>query len=100
MGILAVASGQPLAVAWRVVPGIVASGAVSLGLSLALFYIAMRHIGAGRAGLISSTSTLWGVLGALLLLSESLSFRVVGSSLLMLLGLGGFAREAARSSQD
>ncbi len=98
MAVLALASGQPLAVPWRVVPGIVASGAVALGLSLACFYVAMRHIGAGRTGLISSTSTFWGVLGALLLLGESLTVRVVAGGGLMLLGLAGFAWEAARGS--
>lgn len=91
MGMLALALGQPLVVSWHVVPGIVASGAVSLGLSLAFFYVAMRHIGAGRTGLISSTSTFWGVMGALLLLGESLTLRVTTGGVLMLLGLAGLA---------
>ncbi|HYF93246.1 MAG TPA: DMT family transporter [Symbiobacteriaceae bacterium] len=94
MALLALASGQPLAVAWRVVPGIVASGAFSLGLSLAFFYAAMRHIGAGRTGLISSTSTLWGVVSALLLLHESLTAKIAGAGLLMLAGLALFAWES------
>jgi drug/metabolite transporter (DMT)-like permease len=98
MGLLALAFGQPLAVSWRVVPGIVASGAVALGLSLALFYAAMRHIGAGRTGLISSTSTFWGVLGALLLLGEALTKTVAIGGLLMLLGLAGFAWDTTRPS--
>lgn len=93
MGILALAFGQPLLVPWRVVPGIVASGAFSLGLSLAFFYIAMRHIGAGRTGLISSTSTFWGVVGALVLLGESLSTKVVTGGLFMVAGLALFAWE-------
>lgn len=99
MGGLALAFGQPLAVPLRVVPGIVASGAFSLGLSLACFYIAMRQIGAGRTGLISSTSTFWGVAGALLLLSESLTVKVAGGGLLMIVGLGLFAWESAQQSQ-
>lgn len=73
--------------------GIFASGAISLGLSLALFYSAMRYIGAGRTGLISSTSTLWGVLGAILLLGEALTVRVIGAGLLMLIGVAIFAWE-------
>jgi drug/metabolite transporter (DMT)-like permease len=89
MGILAVVFGEPITVSWHVVPGIVASGAISLGLSLALFYIAMQHIGSGRTGLISSTSTLWGVVGALLLLNESLTVQVIGGGLLMLIGVVG-----------
>lgn len=93
MGILAMVFGQPITVSWHVVPGIVASGAFSLGLSLALFYIAMQHIGAGRTGLISSTSTLWGVVGALLLLNESLTVQVIGGGLLMLIGVFGMTFE-------
>lgn len=94
MALLALAAGQPLAVSWRVVPGIVASGAFSLGLSLAFFYAAMRHIGAGRTGLISSTSTLWGVVSALLLLHESVTPKVAGAGLLMLTGLLLFGWES------
>jgi drug/metabolite transporter (DMT)-like permease len=98
MGILSLAFGESLMVPWRVVPGIFASGAVSLGLSLALFYSAMRHIGAGRTGLVSSTSTLWGVLGAIFLLGEVLTGRVVFGGLLMLIGIVIFARETNNDS--
>ena len=94
MGILAVVYGQSLSVPWRVVPGIVASGAFSLGLSLALFYWAMKGIGAGRAGLISSTSTFWGVVAALVLLGESLTPRTICGGLLMVGGLALFAVES------
>jgi drug/metabolite transporter (DMT)-like permease len=96
MAVLAVAFGQPLAVPLRVIPGILASGAFSLGLSLAFFYIAMRHIGAARTGLISSTSTFWGVVGALLVLGESLSTQVITGGLLMVVGLALFAWESAK----
>ncbi|HYF75956.1 MAG TPA: DMT family transporter [Symbiobacteriaceae bacterium] len=99
MGGLALAFGQPLAVPLRVVPGIVASGAFSLGLSLAFFYMAMRHIGAGRTGLISSTSTFWGVLGALLLLHESLTSKVLAGGLLMVVGLILFAWESTQQNR-
>ncbi|HEY3365056.1 MAG TPA: DMT family transporter [Symbiobacteriaceae bacterium] len=95
MAILALAFGQPLAVSLRVVPGIVASGAISLGLSLALFHTAMRYIGAGRTGLISSTSVFWGVVGALILLAESLTAKIITGGLLMVLGLALFAWEAS-----
>lgn len=96
MGILAIVFGQPLAVPLRVVPSIVASGAFSLGLSLALFYTAMRHIGAGRTGLISSTSSFWGVTAALLVLGQALTFKVIGAGLLMVVGLALFAWESVR----
>lgn len=98
MGILASVFGQPLAVSWRVVPGIVASGAISLGASLALFYTAMRYIGAGRTGLISSTATFWGVLGALLLLGEPLTPKVIVGGLMMVVGMAGFAWETSREA--
>jgi EamA domain-containing membrane protein RarD len=78
------------------VAGIVACGAFSLGLSLALFYKAMQQIGAVRAGLISSTSTFWGVLGALLLLAESLTPKVLTGDMVMVLGLALFAWDSAQ----
>jgi drug/metabolite transporter (DMT)-like permease len=93
MRALSLTFGESLEVPWHVVPGILASGAVSLGLSLALFYSAMHHIGAGRTGLVSSTSTLWGVLGAIILLGEALTFRVVGGGFFMLIGVAIFAWE-------
>jgi drug/metabolite transporter (DMT)-like permease len=96
MAVIALVFGEPLSVSWHVVPGIVASGAVSLGLSLALFYVAMQYIGAGRTGLISSTATLWGVTGAILLLGESLTLKIVGGGVLMLAGVLGFAWDSAR----
>jgi drug/metabolite transporter (DMT)-like permease len=98
MGILSLAFNESLAVSWHVVPGIFASGAVSLGLSLALFYSAMRHIGAGRTGLVSSTSTLWGVLGAIFLLGEALTGRVVIGGVFMLVGVAIFAWETNNDS--
>ena len=66
---------------------------VSLGLSLALFYLAMQQIGAGRTGLISSTSTLWGIVAALILLHEGIGWVTIAGGLLMLVGLGVFAWE-------
>lgn len=93
MAILALVFHDLLRISWHVVPGIIASGAVSLGLSLALFYIAMQHIGAGRTGLLSSTATLWGGLAAVLLLGETVTLRVVGAGALMLVGILGFSLE-------
>ncbi len=91
---LAAVFGQPLAVGWHVIPGILLSGAIALGLSLALFYLAMQHIGAGRTGLLASTSSLWGVLAAMIFLRESINPVIVGGGLLMLLGLCGFGLDA------
>jgi drug/metabolite transporter (DMT)-like permease len=96
MAVLATMFGQSLVITWKVVPGIIASGAVALGVSLALFYWAMRQIGAGRTGLVASTSTLWGVAASLVLLHEHLSVQVVGGGLLMVAGLVWLACESAR----
>lgn len=97
MGGLAMAFGQPLVIPARVIPGILASGAISLGASLALFYWAMQRVGAARTGLLSSTSALWGVLAAIVLLNESLTAKSVIGGALMFLGVYGFARETAKS---
>jgi drug/metabolite transporter (DMT)-like permease len=97
MAALAAVFGQSLAISWSVVPGIIVSGAVSLGLSLALFYAAMQRIGAGRTGLISSTSALWGVASAILLLHESLDAKTILAGTLMLAGVIGFGWESRRT---
>jgi len=83
MAVLAVTFGQSLGVSWHVVPGIVASGAVALGCSLAFFYVAMQHIGSARTGLLSSSSILWGVVAALLFLREHLlPLTLIGGALM------------------
>lgn len=99
MALLALVFKQPLAIERQAVPGVLVSGAVALALSLALFYWAMGRIGTGRAGLISSTSSLWGVLAALTLLGESLSAQVLTGGLLMALGLGLFAWDTKRQPE-
>lgn len=100
MGVLARLFGQPIGLSLKVIPGVIASGSISLGLSLALFYTAMQHIGAGRAGLISSTSAFWGVVAALLLLGESLTSKTAFGGLLMLTGIGGFALDARKGGAE
>jgi drug/metabolite transporter (DMT)-like permease len=50
----------------------------------------MRHIGAAKTGLISSTSTLWGIIGAILLIGESLTQKVIIGGVLMIIGIIGF----------
>ena len=94
MASIAMVVGQPLAISWHVIPGVFASGALSLGLSLALFYIAMRSIGAGRTGLIFSTSTLWGVVAAIFLLHEALGRKIIIGGILMVLGLICLAKDS------
>lgn len=89
MGILALSQHQSLVVPPRAWLGIIASGCVSLGLSLAFFYIAMRHIGAGRTGIISSSATLFGVGGSVVILGESMVLPSVIGGLMILVGLAG-----------
>jgi drug/metabolite transporter (DMT)-like permease len=97
MGVLALVFHQPLTVSLHVVPGIVASGAIALGCSLAFFYVAMQHIGSGRTGLVSSTSVLWGAVAAILFLREHLTILIIVAGLLMVLGLIGLTWETLRS---
>jgi drug/metabolite transporter (DMT)-like permease len=100
MVILAGMSGSPLAVPARLIPGIFASGAVSLGLSLAFFYFAMQQIGAARAGLIASTSSLWGTIAAIVLLKDSVTASIVGGGVLMIAGLLCFGWETAKPTPN
>jgi drug/metabolite transporter (DMT)-like permease len=58
----------------------------------------MRQIGAGRTGLIASTSTLWGVMASLMFLHERLNVQIVVGGLLMLFGLAGFGWESSSVS--
>jgi drug/metabolite transporter (DMT)-like permease len=94
--LLAAMLSQRLAVSWDMVPVVLASGAGALGLALALFYFAMQRIGAGRGGLIATTSALWGVGAAAIVLHEPLGIKAVGGGLLMFLGVVACAWEAAR----
>jgi len=100
MASLALLFKQPLAVPSRVVPGIVASGALALGCSLAFFYMAMQHIGSARTGLVSSTSIFWGTLAAIFLLKETLTAVIIAAGLLMILGLAALAWESLKRQKE
>lgn len=96
MALLAVGSGQPLALGLERIHGVAANGAFSLGLSLAFFYVAMRYIGTARTGLISSSSMLFGVAGSVVWLGEALTLRTLEAGLVMLVGVVGLAWASAR----
>ena len=61
---LSTAEAQP---AWLQVAGLLACGATGYGISLRLYLLAQRRIGAGRTGSVFAVAPFVGVLGALLL---------------------------------
>src|SRR5205807_2476812 len=82
--LLALASGQ----AWPS-PGTIgfgmALGAMSYGTSLVLFILAMRELGAARAGAYFSTAPFFGAAGGLFLLGESPTLGLLAAAALMAL---------------
>src|SRR5882762_3928925 len=82
--LLALASGQ----SWPS-PGTIgfglALGAVSYGTSLVLFILAMRELGAARAGAYFAAAPFFGAAGGLLLLGESPTVGLLGAAALMAL---------------
>ena len=83
---LAVAGGAalpPLGAA--AVAGVV--GLCGYGFSLALFVVALRHLGAARTGAYFSTAPFIGALAAILLLGEEMSGRLLAAGALMGLGV-------------
>jgi len=64
-------------------------GFVSIGSSLVLYMAALHHIGAGRTSVIFASSALFGVVFAMILLGERLSFQQCLSCLLVISGVTG-----------
>ncbi|MGE5542718.1 MAG: DMT family transporter, partial [Bacillota bacterium] len=87
MSCLALIKGSGLAVPFHAVPAIIASGGVFLALSVLLFYVATRVIGAGRVGLVLSTSGFFGTLGSVLFLREVFSPSMVAPVLVISAGI-------------
>jgi len=69
-GLLALATGKTAPSAGTIAFGL-ALGAVSYGISLVLFILAMRELGAARAGAYFATAPFFGAAGGLVLLGES-----------------------------
>jgi drug/metabolite transporter (DMT)-like permease len=71
--------------------GLVAAGAVNgflgVGVSLVLFMLALRHLGAARTGAYFSLAPFVGALLSLLLLREQLTWQLATSGALMAIGL-------------
>jgi drug/metabolite transporter (DMT)-like permease len=80
--VLALASGQSPPSLGTIVFGL-ALGAVSYGTSIVLFILAMRELGAARAGAYFATAPFFGAAGGLLLLGESPPPGLLGAAALM-----------------
>jgi drug/metabolite transporter (DMT)-like permease len=70
-----------------VVPAAMLIGFLGYGLSLVLFVLGLRHLGAARTGAYFSLAPFIGALLAIALLSEPLSVRLLGAGILMAIGL-------------
>ncbi|HKA44046.1 MAG TPA: DMT family transporter [Burkholderiales bacterium] len=79
---IAFAIGAAMPSIWSVLAG-AAFGFVSYGLSLVLFVVALRHLGAARTGAYFSTAPFVGALLAVAVLGEPVSFRLGLAVLLM-----------------
>jgi len=62
-------------------------GFIGYGVSLVLFVLGLRHLGAARAGAYFATAPFIGALVAIALLGEALTFQLVVAGLLMAVGL-------------
>lgn len=62
-------------------------GFVAYGVSLALFVVALRHLGASRAGAYFSTAPFVGALFSVLFLAEPITWPLLAAALLMALGI-------------
>lgn len=95
MGALALSQNGSLAIPRGVVPVTVASGLVFLALSILFGYSAIRRIGAGLTGLIITTSVIFGVLGSVVFLGESLHLSMLAPGAAIILGLAALATDPA-----
>ena len=90
-GTVLLALSYALGLEWHVslsaIPYITTVGAFSIGLSILLFLFSLREIGAMKTGVIFSTSSLFGVASAFILLKESFSVTQLAAGLVMLMGV-------------
>ena len=85
--VLALASGQSVPSPGTIAFGL-ALGAVSYGTSLVLYILAMRELGAARAGAYFATAPFFGAAGGILLLGESPTAGLLAAAALMALAAG------------
>jgi drug/metabolite transporter (DMT)-like permease len=81
---LALGSAWPQAAS---VPAALLVGFFAYGVSLALFVVGLRHLGASRAGAYFSTAPFVGALGSVLFLAEPVTWQLLAAALLMAIGL-------------
>ncbi len=62
-------------------------GFLGYGASLALFIVALRHLGTARTGAYFSTAPFLGAVAAVVMLSEPVTWQLVGAGLLMAIGV-------------
>lgn len=84
--LLALFLGQEPSLGWAVVAAL-ALGFVSYGMSLVLYILAMRELGAARAGNYFSFAPFVGAIAGLVLFHESLTARLSGGGALMAAGI-------------
>ena len=77
----------PFDISFSQIPGIVLSGIFGTGLSTLFFVMALRHIGAVRTTLIYSTSPVFGIIFAFLILYENITTINIVSTILVLIGV-------------
>ena len=73
--------------AWPLALAAMAVGFLAYGVSLTLFVVGLRHLGASRAGAYFSVAPFVGAVAAVLLLGESVSWPLVAAAVLMALGV-------------
>jgi len=83
---IAMAMGAPLPGSWGIASAAVV-GFVGYGVSLMLFVIALRHLGAARTGAYFSTAPFIGAVAAVAGLGEPLSGRLIAGGVLMAIGV-------------
>jgi len=64
-----------------------AVGFLAYGVSLALFVVALRYLGASRAGAYFSTATFVGAVASILFFAEPVTWQLLAASALMVLGV-------------
>lgn len=94
---LALAAGAALP-AWNVALGAGLVGFLGYGVSLALFVVALRHLGTARAGAWFSTAPFVGALVAVALLGEPITARLLVAGALM--GLGAWLHATERHDHE
>jgi len=83
---LAIVAGSELPPTLAVLSGAIL-GLVSIGISLVLFMLALRHLGTARTGAYYAVAPFLGALLSVVFLDEPLSVRLVAAGLLMALGV-------------